>query len=50
VFIGASSSYKVSVYPLEIGDYGFERKPKGDILSTTCIPSRHEMRLREDNV
>jgi hypothetical protein len=29
---GAYWSYRVRVYPFEIGDKGFERKPKGEKL------------------
>jgi hypothetical protein len=42
-FIGASWSSGIRVYPLEIGDYGFERNLKGESLPTTCIPSRDEL-------
>jgi len=42
-FIGASWSSGIRVYPLEIGDYGFERNLKGESLPTTCIPSHDEM-------
>jgi hypothetical protein len=34
-FLEASWTSRVRVYPLEIGDYGFERKQKGESLSTT---------------
>jgi len=50
-YLGASLSSKVRVYPLKIGNWGFERNPEGDlqhINSLTCIHSSHEMSLRQE--
>ena len=50
-YLGASLSSRVRVYPLKIGDWGFERKQEGDLQhidSLTCIHSCHEMSLRQE--